>query len=102
MLPEGDDSHNASHHVQKKRSEVTDEGHHYQALWNPGSQIVSEDAEAVPEIVRQSFDDIILESGGTAKVEDDGSNCSEARNNCQFQNGPVRCQPFAGKHCGVF
>src|SRR2546425_13360668 len=74
MFAKRDDGNDARHHVQQECPKVADKRHNDEALWNACGQIVAEDSEAVPEIVRQPFDDVIGKGSGTRKVKKDGGN----------------------------
>src|SRR6266481_5204772 len=69
MFAKRDDRNDARHHVKQECPEVADQRHDDKALRNACGQIVAEDSEAVPEIVRQPFNDVIGKSGGTTEVE---------------------------------
>src|SRR5207247_10970169 len=59
------------------------------ALWNLRGEIMTPDSEAVPEVLRQSFDGVIGLSGRPSKIEQDGNDRNYRRKDCQCPDGPM-------------
>src|SRR5436309_5201552 len=58
MFAKSDDRNDARHHVQKERPKVAHQRNDDRALWNLRGEIMTPDSEAVPEVLRQSFDGV--------------------------------------------
>src|SRR5215471_9586729 len=69
MFTECHDGDNARHHVQQECAEITDERHDDGALRDFSREIMTPEAEAVPNIVRQRLDHIVRLGAGTGEIE---------------------------------
>src|SRR6476660_4790603 len=92
MFAKRHDGYDTRHHVQQESSKVADKSDNHQALGNDGREIVTENSEAVPDVLRQRFYRVVAQSGGTAEVEENRHNGDEHRNRCQRPDRTMRSQ----------
>src|SRR5262249_47637444 len=92
MFAKSDDRDDARHHVQKERPKVADERNDNRALWNLRGEIVTPDAKAVPDVLRQSLDGVIRLSSGPGEIEQDGNDRNYRRKDRQCPDRAMRRQ----------
>ena len=98
MFSESDDRDDVAHHVEQEGAEVACQRDDQQTLRDVHREVVREDSEAIPDVLRQRFNRVIRQGSSTAEIENNRENPDDRRNDAERPDRPVRGQVFRMEH----